>query len=60
MKIMGMDEEYYNFDVIYVGIVQIENDQTYVYMMRRALCEFGSVDGFFSIDRQLWMGVKNF
>lgn len=51
MKIMGMDEEYYNFDVIYVGIVQIENDQTYVYMMRRALCEFGSVDGFFSIDR---------
>lgn len=47
MKIMGMDEEYYNFDVIYVGIVQIENDQTYVYMMRRALCEFGSVDGFF-------------
>ena len=53
MKIMGMDEEYYNFDVIYVGIVQIENDQTYVYMMRRALCEFGSVDGFFSIDRQL-------
>lgn len=59
MKIMEMDEEYYNFDVIYVGIVQIENDQTYVYMMRRALCEFGSVDGFFQSTGS-WMGVKNF